>query len=120
MQSHAEKAGFTLVEAYVGHGIGREMHENPQVPNLISKDLKERSDFKLEPGLVLAIEPMLNMGRPDVETLKDHWTVVTKDGMPSVHVEHTVALTPQGVYVVTQDENGPPIPTDPLPLNSGT
>jgi methionyl aminopeptidase len=107
MQTHTEKQGFTLVESYVGHGIGREMHENPQVPNLISKDLKDRSDFRLEPGLVLAVEPMVNMGRPDVETLPDHWTVVTKDGLPSVHVEHTLAITPQGVVVVTADEDAP-------------
>ncbi len=104
MQSHAEKQGFSVVEQYVGHGIGREMHENPQVPNYISKDLKDRSDFKLEPGLVLAVEPMVNMGRADVDTLGDHWTVVTKDGLPSVHVEHTLAITPQGVVVVTRDE----------------
>ena len=111
MQSHAEKQGFTVVESYVGHGIGREMHENPQVPNFISKDLKERTDFKLEPGLVLAVEPMVNMGRADVDTLGDHWTVVTKDGMPSVHVEHTLALTPQGVIVITADEDSPLLPT---------
>ncbi len=107
MQSHAEKQGFTVVEQYVGHGIGQEMHENPQVPNYISKDLKDRSDFKLEPGLVLAVEPMVNMGRAEVDTLGDHWTVVTKDGMPSVHVEHTLALTPQGVVIVTADEVSP-------------
>ncbi|MCE9533245.1 MAG: type I methionyl aminopeptidase [Planctomycetes bacterium] len=105
MQRHAESQGFSVVEQYVGHGIGREMHENPQVPNYISKDLKDRSDFKLEPGIVLAVEPMVNMGRRDVDTLGDHWTVVTKDGLPSVHVEHTLALTPQGVVVVTADED---------------
>lgn len=104
MQTHAEKQGFTLVDQYVGHGIGREMHENPQVPNLFSKDLKKDSDFRLEMGLVLAVEPMLNMGRSDVDTLGDHWTVVTKDGLPSVHVEHTLAITPQGVLIVTADE----------------
>ena len=107
MQKHAESQGFSVVEQYVGHGIGREMHENPQVPNFISRDLKDRSDFKLEPGLVLAVEPMINMGRADVDTLNDHWTVVTKDGLPSVHVEHTLAITPQGVVVVTADEESP-------------
>jgi methionyl aminopeptidase len=105
MQRHAEEQGFTVVENYVGHGIGRDMHENPQVPNFISKNLKERTDFKLEPGLVLAVEPMINMGRADVDMLGDHWTVVTKDGLPSVHVEHTLALTPQGVVIVTADED---------------
>jgi methionyl aminopeptidase len=110
MQTHAEKQGFTVVEQYVGHGIGQEMHENPQVPNYISKDLKDRSDFRLEPGLVLAVEPMVNMGRAEVDTLGDHWTVVTKDGMPSVHVEHTLAITPQGVVIVTADEENPAAP----------
>jgi len=104
MQKHVETQGFSVVEQYVGHGIGREMHENPQVPNFISKDLRERTDFRLEPGLVLAVEPMVNMGRLEVETLSDHWTVVTKDGLPSVHVEHTLAITSQGVVVVTADE----------------
>jgi len=107
MQRHAESQGFSVVENYVGHGIGREMHENPQVPNYISKDLKERADFRLEPGLVLAVEPMVNMGRAAVDTLGDHWTVVTKDGLPSVHVEHTIAITPQGVVVITADEDAP-------------
>jgi methionyl aminopeptidase len=105
MQRHAENEGFSVVENYVGHGIGREMHENPQVPNFISKDLRERNDFRLEPGIVLAVEPMLNMGRPEVETLNDHWTVVTKDGLPSAHVEHTLALTPQGVVIITASES---------------
>jgi methionyl aminopeptidase len=109
MQRHAESQGFSVVEQYVGHGIGREMHENPQVPNFLSKDRKERerSDFPLEPGLVLAVEPMVNMGRGDVDTLGDHWTVITKDGLPSVHVEHTLALTAKGVVVVTADEDDP-------------
>jgi len=108
MQRHAESSGFSVVTQYVGHGIGRTMHENPQVPNFVSKDPRQRQDFRLEPGLVLAVEPMLNMCKPDVVTLSDHWTVVTKDGLPSVHVEHTFALTRQGVYVVTA-----PLTTDP-------
>src|SRR5205814_569881 len=107
MQNHAEKAGFSVVHQYVGHGIGRIMHENPQVPNFVSRDAREarKHDFKLEEGLVLAVEPMVNMGRrPDVKTLSDHWTVVTIDGMPSAHVEHTFALTRQGVVIVTAPE----------------
>lgn len=106
MQRHAESNGFSMVEQYVGHGIGRIMHENPQVPNFVSRDSKEakKNDFRLEEGLVLAVEPMLNMGRPEVRTLSDHWTVVTADGLPSVHVEHTFALTGGGVVVVTADE----------------
>jgi methionyl aminopeptidase len=103
MQRVAESAGYSVVTQYVGHGIGRIMHENPQVPNFVSRELK-RHDFRLEEGLVLAVEPMVNMGRADTDTLRDHWTVVTRDGLPSVHVEHTLAITSQGVYVVTADE----------------
>jgi len=103
MQKHAEVAGFTVVTNYVGHGIGRVMHENPQVPNYVNKETRKH-DFRLVPGLVLAIEPMVNMGTPDVTTLRDHWTVVTKDGMPSVHVEHTIALLADGLVIVTADE----------------
>jgi len=108
MQKHAEGNGFSVVTSYVGHGIGRVMHENPQVPNFVNRETRKH-DFKLEPGLVLAVEPMVNMGRPDVMTLKDHWTVVTRDGLPSVHVEHTLALTPDGkVMVITADEDAAP------------
>lgn len=104
MQKHAEKAGYNMVEKYVGHGIGRVMHENPQVPNYYERNPRKRHDFRLEPGLVLAVEPMVNMGKADTLTLKDHWTVVTKDGLPSVHVEHTLALTGSGVQIVTEPE----------------
>jgi methionyl aminopeptidase len=104
MQQFAEKAGFSVVKQYVGHGIGRIMHENPQVPNFVNRDVK-KYDFKLEEGLVLAVEPMVNMGRPEVETLRDHWTVVTRDGLPSVHVEHTLAITKDGVAVLTAEED---------------
>ena len=103
MQQFAEAAGFSVVEQYVGHGIGRVMHENPQVPNYAGKDMKKH-DFRLEEGLVLAVEPMVNMGRKDTRVLGDQWTVVTKDGLPSVHVEHTLALTRNGVYIVTADD----------------
>ena len=111
MQRHAEQAGF-VVEQYVGHGIGRIMHENPQVPNFVSRDPKEarKNDFRLEEGLVLAVEPMVNMGRAEVRTLSDHWTVVTVDGLPSVHVEHTLALTRDGVMVITADSPPEPAP----------
>jgi methionyl aminopeptidase len=113
MQKHAESAGFTVVDQYVGHGIGRIMHENPQVPNFVSRDPREarKQDFRLEEGLVLAVEPMVNMGRPDVRTLSDHWTVVTADGLPSAHVEHTLAITRDGVLVLTApDEKQPIVP----------
>ena len=103
MQKHVEQAGFSVVTAYVGHGIGRVMHENPQVPNYVDRETR-KADFRLEPGLTLAVEPMVNMRRPEVDTLGDHWTVVTRDRMPSVHVEHTLALTTNGVMIITADE----------------
>jgi methionyl aminopeptidase len=103
MQRHVEQAGFSVVTQFVGHGIGQKMHENPQVPNFVNRETRKH-DFRLEPGLVLAVEPMVNMGKPDVVILRDHWTVVTRDGLPSAHVEHTLALTPAGVQVITADE----------------
>jgi methionyl aminopeptidase len=122
MQQHAEANGFSVVQQYVGHGIGRVMHEDPQVPNFVNRDVRKQ-DFQLEEGLVLAVEPMLNMGRADTITLRDHWTVVTRDGLPSVHLEHTLALTRSGVLVLTADEDPPQLaqpPTAPagLPPNS--
>jgi len=103
MQRHVEKAGFRMVEQYVGHGIGRVMHENPQVPNFVNDSVR-KANFRLEEGLTLAVEPMVNMGRAETDTLRDHWTVVTRDGLPSVHVEHTFALTGGKVVVVTEPE----------------
>jgi methionyl aminopeptidase len=90
------------------------MHENPQVPNYVDKETRKH-DFKLEPGLTLAVEPMVNMGRADVDTLNDFWTVVTRDRMPSVHVEHTLALTADGVQVITADEGAIDVPAAPAP-----
>ncbi len=112
MQKHVEQAGFKVVTDYVGHGIGRHMHENPQVPNFVNKETR-KNDFKLEPGLVLAVEPMVNMGTDKVTLLRDHWTVVTHDGLPSVHVEHTVALTAGGVEIITRDDGA--FDDDPAP-----
>ncbi len=103
MQRYVEQAGFRMVEQYVGHGIGRTMHENPQVPNFVSREVR-KADFRLEEGLTLAVEPMVNMGRADTDVLRDHWTVITRDGLPSVHVEHTFALTGGGVQVLTEPE----------------
>jgi len=88
IQSHVEKNGFSVVRSLVGHGIGREMHEEPQVPNYGPPDRGPR----LMAGQVLAIEPMVNVGGPDVVTGDDGWTVVTKDGSLSAHFEHTVAV----------------------------
>lgn len=105
MERHVRAAGFSVVTQYVGHGIGRVMHENPQVPNYVCKEPRRKWDFPLEPGLVLAVEPMVNMGKKgDVTTLSDHWTVVTRDGLPSAHVEHTLAITERGVYLITGDD----------------
>jgi methionyl aminopeptidase len=102
MQRHVEQAGFAVVEKFVGHGIGRVMHEAPQVPNYSNREMKQH-DFKLEPGLTLAIEPMVNMGKKEVQELPDHWTVITRDRLPSAHVEHTVAITENGIEVITAD-----------------
>lgn len=112
MQKHAEAAGYSVVTDFVGHGIGRNMHESPQVPNFVNRETR-KADFKIEPGLVLAIEPMVNMRKPDVRVSNtDHWTVTTKDGLPSAHVEHTVAVTPEGVTVITADDGVPEEPGD--------
>jgi methionyl aminopeptidase len=89
--------GFGVVREYVGHGIGTRMHEEPQVPNYG----RPGRGLRLDVGLVLAIEPMLNEGGPETEVLDDHWTVVTRDGSRSAHFEHTVAITPQGPEVLT-------------------
>lgn len=111
MQQHVERHGYRMVEQYVGHGIGRTMHENPQVPNFVNREVR-RANFRIEEGLVIAVEPMVNMGRPETEVLRDHWTVVTRDGLPSAHVEHTFAITRDGVLVITADEDPPakPVP----------
>lgn len=106
MMKSAREAKFSLVEQFVGHGIGKEMHEPPQVPNYTNASVKD-SDFTLKPGLVLAIEPMLNAGTHDVRILPDKWTVVTADGRPSVHFEHTVALTPEGPLLLTEGVGEP-------------
>src|SRR5205823_4056728 len=99
-----------VVEKFVGHGIGQDMHEEPQVPNFVSKALRKH-DIRLEPGLVLAVEPMVALGTKDVRTLTDGWTVETKDRRPSAHFEHTVAMTPEGPRVLTylEDQDTCPI-----------
>jgi methionyl aminopeptidase len=98
IQVHAEAAGFSIVRELVGHGIGREPHEDPQVPNFGSAGQGQR----LEPGLVLAIEPMVNLGRSEVRTLPDRWTVITTDRKRSAHFEHTVAVTENGPRILTE------------------
>ena len=100
MQKMAESAGFSVVKEFVGHGIGTEMHEGPRVPNFVSKELLT-DDILLAEGMVLAVEPMINAGTSDVRTLKDGWTVVTRDGRSSAHFEHTIAITSDGCEVLT-------------------
>jgi methionyl aminopeptidase len=101
MGKYVRDQGLSVVEAFVGHGIGREMHEDPQVPNFVSEQLRRNGDFRLLPGLVIAVEPMVNMGTKRVRTKSDHWTQVTGDGRPSAHFEHTIAVTESGPYVLT-------------------
>ncbi|HEV3025483.1 MAG TPA: type I methionyl aminopeptidase, partial [Pirellulales bacterium] len=91
MAKYVHDHGFSVVENFVGHGIGREMHEEPQVPNFASAQFVKNGDFELRTGLVIAIEPMVNIGTAKVRGLRDHWTQVTKDGRASAHFEHTVA-----------------------------
>lgn len=97
VQSHAESFGYGIVKDYVGHGIGRKMHESPQIPNYGRAGTKE----KIRAGYVFAIEPMLNMGTAETKTLADKWTVITADGKPSVHCEHTVAILEDGPEILT-------------------
>ncbi len=95
---YVEPLGYTVVRDFVGHGIGTRMHEEPQVPNYFSKEASTR----LKPGLVVAIEPMVNIGGPEVKTLEDGWTAVTADGKLSAHFEHSVAITEDGPWVLSR------------------
>ncbi|MCX5659083.1 MAG: type I methionyl aminopeptidase [Planctomycetota bacterium] len=100
MQTYAEQAGMSVVRDFVGHGIGQQMHEDPKVPNFVGRELL-RHDIELREGVVLAVEPMLNLGSADVITLADGWTVLTVDRQPSAHYEHTIAVTDTGAEVLT-------------------
>ncbi len=93
--------GFSTVECFVGHGIGRQMHEEPQVPNFLSRSLRGSGDFRIEPGLVIAVEPMVNMGTKRVKMLRDHWTQSTLDRKFSAHFEHTIAVSKDGPRLLT-------------------
>ena len=104
MEDYVQDAGFFVVKEMVGHGIGQELHEPPQVPNYLSESLRESEDFDLRPGVVLAIEPMVNIGTERLACLEDEWTIVTQDGQASAHFEHTVAMTKNGPRRLT----GPP------------
>lgn len=103
IQKFVESHGFSVVREFVGHGVGRSMHEEPQVPNFVDG----KTSPKLRPGMTLAIEPMVNAGKPAVEILKDGWTVVTKDGLPSAHFEHTVLITENEPEILTCPEKRP-------------
>jgi len=98
VQTWVEGRGYSVVRDLVGHGIGTRMHEEPQLPNYGTPG----HGAQVEPGLVLAIEPMVNAGRPDVHTLEDQWTAVTSDGSYSAHFEHTVAATRDGPWILTR------------------
>ena len=100
MQHYAESAGFSVVRDFVGHGIGREMHEEPKVPNFVSRELLD-DDIVLTEGMVLAVEPMINAGSCAVRTSKNGWTVVTRDGKCSAHFEHTIVIVDGGCEILT-------------------
>jgi methionyl aminopeptidase len=103
VQNYVEGNGFSVVREFVGHGVGRTMHEEPQVPNFVDP----KSNQKLRPGMTLAIEPMVNAGRAAVKILKDGWTVVTQDGSLSAHFEHTVLVTEGEPEILTCPETKP-------------
>jgi methionyl aminopeptidase len=103
IQNHVEGNGFSVVREFVGHGVGRSMHEEPQVPNFVDG----KSSPRLRPGMTLAIEPMVNAGAPGVKILNDGWTVVTQDGSLSAHFEHTVLITESEPEILTWPEKVP-------------
>lgn len=110
IQNYVEANGFSVVREFVGHGVGRKVHEEPQVPNFVEKN---KPSPKLQPGMTLALEPMVNAGGPDVIVLNDGWTVVTKDGLLSAHFEHTVLITEREAQILTWSTKVP------LPLKAG-
>lgn len=99
VERHVTSNGFTIVREYVGHGIGTSLHEEPQVPNYVDR---RNENPRLKEGMVLAIEPMVNAGRPETKVLSDRWTAVTKDGSNAAHFEHAVAVTENGPWVLTR------------------
>jgi methionyl aminopeptidase len=99
VERHVTANGFTIVRDYVGHGIGTSLHEEPQVPNYVDR---RNENPRLKEGMVLAIEPMVNAGRPETKVLSDRWTAVTKDGGYAAHFEHSVAVTANGPWVLTR------------------
>ena len=100
MQYNVETNGFSVVREFVGHGVGHSIHEDPKVPNFVTPE-QLRGDFKIRPGMTLAVEPMVVAGRRDVQLLEDGWTVITEDHKPAAHFEHTIAITETGIDVLT-------------------
>jgi methionyl aminopeptidase len=98
IQTYAEGNGFSIVRELVGHGIGTSLHEEPQIPNYGSS----KQGLKLKPGMCIAIEPMVNYGKKEIYTSKDGWTIFTKDGKPSAHFEHTIAITKEGPVILSK------------------
>lgn len=98
IQSYVETRGFSVVRDYVGHGVGTKLHEAPEVPNFGTPN----RGIRLLPGMTIAIEPMINIGKPEVKVLPDGWTVLTKDGSLSAHFEHTIAITPDAPQIMTK------------------
>jgi methionyl aminopeptidase len=99
VEQHVKSNGFSIVREYVGHGIGTQLHEEPQVPNYVDR---KNENPRLKEGMVLAVEPMVNAGKPDAVVLQDKWTAVTKDGSYSAHFEHCIAVTNNGPWVLTR------------------
>jgi methionyl aminopeptidase len=99
IEQHAKENGFSVVREYVGHGIGSKLHEEPQIPNYVDR---KNENPRLKEGMVLAIEPMINAGRPETRVLADGWTAATRDGSCSAHFEHCVAVTSNGPWVLTR------------------
>ncbi len=99
IEKHVVSNGFSVVREYVGHGIGTHLHEEPQVPNYVDR---KNENPRLKEGMVLAIEPMVNAGKPEARVLRDHWTAVSRDGSYSAHFEHCVAVTSNGPWVLTR------------------
>ena len=100
IQEYVEGKGLSVIRDYTGHGIGRQMHEDPQIPNFVSKELLKADEILLQ-GVALAIEPMICVGKYDTEVLKNKWTVVTKDRKLSAHFEHTIVVTENGAEILT-------------------
>jgi methionyl aminopeptidase len=99
VEKHVRSNGFSIVREYVGHGIGTQLHEEPQIPNFVDRN---NENPRLKEGMVLAVEPMVNIGRPEAVVLTDKWTAATKDGSNSAHFEHCIAVTSNGPWVLTR------------------